>query len=187
MQKDFLTTIPTDLPIPVDDGACDGLLNKNIPSVDLQSTKGVLIDPSTITGLLVIFCYPMTGRPGRLLPRGWIDTPGAAGCTPQNCSFRDRFIDLTNMDVTLFGLSAQTHTDQAEAVLRLKFPYTLLSDSDLKFTDSLNLPTFKIENLRLNKRVTLIVKDGIIKKYFYPVFPPDKNVEDVINWISTNK
>lgn len=186
MQKDFLTTIPADLPVPVDDGACDDLVGVNIPSIDLPSTTGVLINPSSITGLLVIFCYPMTGRPGRLLPKDWIDIPGAAGCTPQTCSFRDRFLDLTDMGTTLLGLSAQTHADQAEAVLRLDLPYTLLSDSNLKFTNSLNLPTFEVENLRLNKRVTLIVKDGIIIKYFYPVFPPDKNVEDVINWISSN-
>ena len=127
----------------------------------------------------------MTGRPGRLLPSGWIDIPGAAGCTPQTCSFRDHYLELTNMAATIFGLSTQTHIDQAEAVLRLNLPYTLLSDSRFKFTDSLNLPTFEIENLRLNKRVTLLIMDGIIKKYFYPVFPPDKNAEEVVNWISS--
>jgi len=186
MAKDFLVTIPSNLPVPIDDGACDHLEGLNIPNIDLPSTQGVLINPASITGLLVFFCYPMTGRPGRILPKGWIDIPGAAGCTPQTCSFRDRYSDLQRMDATVLGLSTQSREDQTEAVLRLRLPYTLVSDINFRFSDSLNLPTFEIENLRLIKRLTLIIIDGVIKKCFYPIFPPDKNIEKVITWISKN-
>ena len=184
--KGFLQSIPSDLPVPIDDGASAHLEGVKLPNVELPSTSGVLMNCSQIQGWLVLFCYPMTGRPGRILPDGWIDTPGAAGCTPQNCSFRDHYDELRNMDVTVLGLSTQPREDQAEAVSRLHLPYPLVSDATFQFSDSLELPMLTIENLRLTKRITLIAKDGVIKKCFYPVFPPDKNVDDVIEWFSNN-
>ena len=184
--KDFLQSIPLDLPISVDDGASTHLEGKKLPNVELPSTSGMLVNCSQIEGWLVIFCYPMTGRPGRILPDGWIDTPGAAGCTPQNCSFRDHYDEFRNLGVMVLGLSTQTREDQAEAVIRLHLPYSLVSDIAFQFSDSLALPMLSIENLRLTKRITLIAKNGVIKKCFYPVFPPDKNVDEVIGWISKN-
>jgi peroxiredoxin len=184
--KDFLQSIPSDLPVPIDDGACTHLEGQNLPEIKLPSTAGVLVNPSQVIGWLVIFCYPMTGRPGRALPRDWIDMPGAAGCTPQSCSFRDRYDEFRDMDCTVLGLSTQSPEDQTEAVTRLHLPYSLLSDAAFQFSDSLKLPMLNIENLRLIKRLTLIAKDGVIKKCFYPVFPPNKNSEEVIKWFSNN-
>ena len=184
--KDFLQSIPSDLPVPIDDGASKHLEGKNLPNIELPSTNGMLVNCSQIQGWLVIFCFPMTGRPGRILPDGWIDTPGAAGCTPQNCSFRDNYEVLRDMSVTLLGLSTQPREYQAEVVSRLHLPYKLVSDASYQFSESLGLPMLFIENLRLTKRITLIAKDGLIKKCFYPVFPPDKNVDDVIEWLSNN-
>ena len=181
---DFLQSIPPDLPIPIDDGACAHLEGQSLPEIELPSTADIPVKPSQIPGWLVIFCYPMTGRPGRALPDGWIDIPGAAGCTPQSCSFRDHNDELRNMGFTVLGLSTQPSEDQAEAVGRLHLPYPLVSDAAFKFSDSLKLPILSIGNLRLIKRLTLIANDGVIKKCFYPVFPPDKNVKEVIKWFS---
>jgi peroxiredoxin len=183
---DFLLSIPSDLPVPIDDGACAHLEGQKLPQIELLSMIDVLVNPSQILGWLVIFCYPMTGRPGRALPKGWINVPGAAGCTPQSCSFRDRYDELRDMGCTVLGLSTQSCEDQAEAVNRLNLPYPLFSDAAFQFSDSLKLPMLNIENLRLIKRLTLIAKDGVIKKCFYPVFPPDKNPEEVIKWFSNN-
>jgi peroxiredoxin len=186
LPKEFLLSIPSNLPVPIDDGACAHLEGQSLPNIDLPGTAGILVNPSLIIGWQVIFCYPMTGRPGRALPSGWIDIPGAAGCTPQTCSFRDHNDELRDMGFTVFGLSAQSPEDQAEAVARLHLPYPLVSDAAFKFSDSLKLPLFSVENLRLIKRLTLIAKDGVVKKCFYPVYPPDKNVKEVIKWFSKN-
>ena len=181
-----LTELPDNLPVPVDDGAGDRLLEKSLPSISLCSTHGELVNLSMIAGYVVIYCYPMTGQPGIPLPDGWDEIPGARGCTPQSCAFRDRSPELTELDTIVFGLSTQDPEYQKEAKERLHLPFELLSDCDLSFVRSLNLPTFEIDDRQLIKRITLITKDGEIVKVFYPVFPPDRNVGEVIDWLQNN-
>ncbi|NEQ52844.1 MAG: peroxiredoxin [Leptolyngbya sp. SIO3F4] len=157
-----------------------------LPNVSLLSTGGANVRLVDIPGCVVIFCYPMTGQPGRAIPVGWADIPGAAGCTPQVCSFRDNYTKLRETGATVFGISAQTSEAQVEAANRLHLPYALLSDHLLEFAMALRLPLLEVAGMRLIKRLTLVAKDGIIKKCFYPVFPPDKNVDEVLAWLSTN-
>lgn len=183
---DILLAIPSDLPVPEDDGGCSHIQDMQLPDVSLLSTGGVDVWLADIPGYVVIFCYPMTGQPGRAIPAGWADIPGAAGCTPQVCSFRDNYTKLRETGATVFGLSAQPSMTQVEAANRLHLPYALLSDHLLEFAIALRLPLLEVAGMRLIKRLTLIAKDGIIKKCFYPVFPPDKNVDEVLAWLSTN-
>lgn len=175
--------LPDDLPVPVNDGACDHLLGKSLPAIALSSTDGQLIDLSAITDRIVIYCYPMTGQPRTPLPDGWDAIPGARGCTPQSCAFRDHHQELKQLGTSVFGLSTQSTEYQLEAQTRLHLPFELLSDSQLRFTHALHLPTFEIENKRFIKRITLMAENGAIIKVFYPVFPPDKNADEVINWL----
>ena len=184
---DVLRSIPADLPIPVDDGACEHLTNMRMPDVSLWSTDNQEINLSDLSGWNVIFCYPMTGRPGFTIPEGWIQIPGAAGCTPQVCSYRENHDEFRRNGVGIYGISAQTPEAQQEAVNRLKLSYPLLSDVDHSLSSALRLPLFEIEGLKLIKRLTLIIKDGTIKKCFYPVFPPDKNVIEVSAWLLKNQ
>jgi peroxiredoxin len=137
-------------------------------------------------GRTVVYCYPRTGQPDIDPPQGWNEIPGARGCTPQACAFRDRDRELQAFGVKVFGLSTQDTGYQREAVARLHLPFALLSDEKLEFASSLRLPTFEIESMKLIKRLTLIITDGQIEKAFYPVFPPDKNAEEVIDWLSQN-
>jgi len=180
--QDF-TELPKDLPVPTDDGACDHLPGSILPSMNLASTSGRIINPATLPGRVVIYCYPMTGRPGVPLPDGWDQIPGARGCTPQSCAFRDLYQELRALNVQVFGLSTQTTDYQHEAAERLHLPFELLSDSSLQFAKALRLPTFEIEGKRLIKRVTLIADDGKIVKHFYPIFPSDRNAGDVVSWL----
>jgi peroxiredoxin len=180
--QDF-TELPKDLPVPTDDGACDHLPGSILPAMNLSSTSGRIINPAKHPGWIVIYCYPMTGRPGVPLPDGWDQIPGARGCTPQSCAFRDRYQELQAMNVRVFGLSTQTTDYQSEAAERLHLPFELLSDSALQFANALRLPTFEIEGKRLIKRVTLIARDGKIVKHFYPIFPSDRNAGDVVSWL----
>jgi peroxiredoxin len=179
--------LPQGLPVPLDDGACRHLTGKALPSFSLPATDGREIDLSTVPGWGVLYCYPMTGRPGVALPDGWDAIPGARGCTPQSCGFRDRFAELKALDVEIYGMSAQSTAYQQEAADRLHLPFPLLSDAGLRYTDLLGLPTFEVDGSRLNKRVTLILQDGVIRKYFYPVFPPDRNIDDVLDWLNANR
>ncbi|MEK7556617.1 MAG: peroxiredoxin [Patescibacteria group bacterium] len=181
-----LNRLPESLPVPIDDGACDHLPGASLPSVELQSTGGRAVNLAEIPGWLVIYCYPMTGRPDKSLPAGWDQIPGARGCTPQSCAFRDHYSELQALGAQVFGLSTQTTDYQREAVERLHLPFELLSDQSLSFTNALRLPTFEVEGMHLIKRITIIAKDGKIVKHFYPVFPPDRNAEDVIEWLKTN-
>ncbi|HNU65592.1 MAG: peroxiredoxin [Methylotenera sp.] len=178
-----LTLLPDNLPIPLDDGACSHLLGLELPDVILKSTSNDAINLSAIDGWVVLFCYPRTGQPNQALPEGWDAIPGARGCTPQACAFRDDYQKITALGAKVFGLSSQSSDYQKEASLRLHLPFSLLSDVDLLLTDALNLPTFVLAGMRLNKRVTLISFKGIIQQYFYPVFPPDKNSEYVLSWL----
>lgn len=186
ISNDILKSIPNDLPIPTDDGACNHLVGNTMPNIKLLSTTSTYVDLSLIKGWSVIFFYPMTGKPGVPVPEGWVQIPGAAGCTPQTCSFRDNYSKLQSMNIQVFGISAQNTDDQSEASNRLNLPYMLLSDNSFELSNALNLPLLQVGNLKLIKRLTLITKNGIIKKCFYPVFPPDKNVDYVIEWLSNN-
>jgi peroxiredoxin len=179
--------LPTDLPIPMDDGACNHLLGKQIPAVSLSSTSGTTINLQDLKERVVIYCYPMTGRPDTKLPDGWDQIPGARGCTPQSCSFRDHYNELKKLNTNVFGLSTQTTAYQKEAKDRLHLPFDLLSDKDLQFANTLQLPFHLVDNMTLIKRVTLIFEGGEIVKYFYPVFPPDKNIDQVIEWLKENR
>lgn len=180
-----LTELPDNLPIPIDDGACSHLLKAPIPSINLQTTQHATLNLSELKGWLVIYCYPMTGSPDNPIPVdwNWNKIPGARGCTPQACSFRDHAAQLNALGINVFGLSTQSTEQQLEATKRLHLPYALISDNALTFTHALNLPTFNVGGLDLNKRVTIIAYNGIIQHYLYPIFPPDENVENVIAWL----
>ena len=184
---DVIFSIPADLPIPLDDGACEHLKNKRIPNISLWSTDDQEINLFSLPDWNVIFCYPMTGRPGVSIPEGWVQIPGAAGCTPQACSYRDNHAELKRNGVGVYGISTQTSEAQKEASNRLGLPYPLLSDADHSFSSALKLPLLEVDGLKLIKRLTLILKDGVVIKCFYPVFPPDKNVVEVIAWLSENQ
>ncbi len=171
------------LPAPVDDGAGTRIEELAVPSMVLPATDGTFIDLS-ISGRSVLFIYPMTGRPDKALPEGWDDIPGARGCTPQACSFRDMYAELLEAGAgRVFGLSAQTTDYQREAAERLHLPYLLLSDHGLIFADAMGLPRFVAGEEILLKRMTLVIEDGIVKKAFYPVFPPDQSAQDVLDWL----
>jgi len=175
------------LPVPGDDGACDHLNGMAMPQALLPSTAGGTIDTDQLDGTVVFYVYPMTGRPDRALPEGWNDIPGARGCTPQSCSFRDHYEDLRSAGADhVFGLSSQSAEDQAEAANRLHLPFPLLSDTDGQFAGQLQLPSFEADRISRLKRVTLIVRGGQIVKVFYPVFPPDRNAQDVLDWLKAN-
>lgn len=183
VRQDNLYELPKDLPIPIDDGACNHLLGMKLPSVPLKSTTGRVVDLAKISGRTVVYCYPRTGRPDKDLPQGWNEIPGARGCTPQSCAFRDHYQELRVLGAEVFGLSTQDSNYQKEAVERLHLPFPLLSDENLIFTKAVNLPTFEVEAMTLIKRLTLIIRNGFVEHVFYPVFPPDKNADEVINWL----
>lgn len=172
------------IPSPSDDGKADHLVGQSLPDVSLTATDGPKVNTSALSGLTVIYVYPMTGRPDRDLPDGWNDIPGARGCTPQSCAFRDHYAELRTWNVkNLFGLSTQTRDYQTEAVARLHLPFALLSDADCAFGQALGLPGMDVDGQYLHKRLTMIARDGMITKVFYPVFPPDQDAENVIAWL----
>jgi peroxiredoxin len=176
--------LPSDLPRPLDDGACDHLPGLAIPSVRLPSTADRLVDLGALgAARTVIYCYPRTGRPGEPLPDGWDMIPGARGCTPQSCGFRDHHRELGDLGAEVYGLSAQTTDYQREMAERLHLPFPVLSDAHFDFTDALRLPTFEAGGMRLVKRLTLIVRDGRIEHVFYPVFPPNESAAQVLDWL----
>jgi peroxiredoxin len=181
-QRDY-TTLPGDLPIPRDDGACRHLAGMQLPAIALQSTAGTRVDLSSLSGTITIYCYPMTGVPGVPLPPGWDQIPGARGCTPESCGFRNHFEELRELSAQVYGLSTQSTEYQRELVGRLALPFEILSDSELAFTRALRLPMFQAQGLELIKRLTLIVRNGMIQKVFYPIFPPDRHAEEVVEWL----
>jgi peroxiredoxin len=183
-RTDNVYELPEDLPAPEDDGACDHLPGSRLPSISLAATTGETVDLSALPGTTVVYVYPRTGRPDQELPAGWNDIPGARGCTPQSCEFRDHYAELQVLGARVFGLSTQDTAYQREAVERLHLPFPLLSDENLSFGRALRLPVFKVDGMTLLKRVTLIVEDGRIEKVFYPVFPPDRNASDVVEWLA---
>jgi peroxiredoxin len=156
-----------------------------MPSVPLAATNGTSVDLSSLPGLVVVYAYPRTGIPGVENPAGWDLIPGARGCTPQSCAFRDHFAELKALGVhRLFGLSTQDTAYQREAANRLHLPFPILSDEHLTLTAALRLPTFETSGMTLLKRLTLVIRDAKIEHVFYPVFPPDRNASDVIAWLS---
>ena len=171
------------LPVPIDDGAADHLPGLTLPHISLGATSGAPLDIGAVAGLLVLYIYPMTGRPEVPLPQDWDVIPGARGCTPQSCSFRDHYAELQGLNAEVYGLSAQTTDYQLEAKQRLHLPFELLSDTALQLKAVLKLPTFSAANMELYKRLTLIARDGHIEKVFYPVFPPERNADDVLAWL----
>jgi len=183
MINNNLTELPKDLPVPIDDGAAAHLEGMNLAKIALPSTDGGTVELASITGRFVIYIYPMTGRPGVPLPDGWDAIPGARGCTPQSCNFRDHHTELSALGVGVFGLSTQDTEYQREARDRLHLPLQLLSDSSLQLKNALRLPTFQVQGMELYKRLTLIIETGKIEKVFYPVFPPDKSAEEVLAWL----
>ncbi len=183
-RSDNVYELPENIPVPTDDGACDHLPGMRVPSVSLTSTSGDVVDLSALPGKSVVYCYPRTGRPDQALPAGWNEIPGARGCTPQSCSFRDHHEELGSFGARVFGLSAQDTKYQKEAAERLHLPFDLLSDEKLDFAGALTLPTFEAGGMSLIKRLTLVIDEGSITKVFYPVFPPDRSAEEVIQWLS---
>ena len=186
MIKD-LHTLPANLPVPVDDGSCDHLLGSTLPSVSLTSTTGIAVDLSAYSGTLVIYFYPMMAHPDSSPLIGWNDIPGARGCTPQTCAFRDSYSALMQLGVEVFGVSAQRLKDQQEVHARLQLPFVLLSDEQFALAQALKLPTFEYEDTRLIKRLTIITTNGLIRKAFYPVFPPNNNAREVITWLTAKQ
>ncbi|MCR9120826.1 MAG: peroxiredoxin [Phyllobacteriaceae bacterium] len=176
------------LPVPEDEGAADHLTGMRLPDVRLASTAGDAVDLASLKATVVLYLYPMTGRPGVALPDGWDGIAGARGCTPQSCAFRDHFADLQALGVDrLFGISAQDTDYQREAKDRLHLPFDLLSDVAGALRDALDLPVFAVEGMVLLKRMAIIAREGVIAKVFYPVFPPDRNAADVIDWLSAQR
>ncbi|MFZ3337502.1 MAG: peroxiredoxin [Xanthobacteraceae bacterium] len=178
------TFLPPDIPVPQDDGAARHLTGMTLPDIVLSATTGPAVNLSKLKGRAVVYIYPRTGVPGVDAPPGWDDIPGARGCTPQSCGFRDHFAELKALGVAqVFGLSTQDTGYQREAAERLHLPFPILSDAELKLTHALNLPTFTTSGMTLLKRMALVIDDGRIVKTFYPVFPPDKNATDVVAWL----
>jgi peroxiredoxin len=176
--------LPANLPVPEDDGACDHLTGMRLPSVPLHATDGRTVNLADLRGWTVVYCYPRTGRPDEPSPDGWDAIPGARGCTPQSCAFRDHYAQLRGRGAEVFGISTQDTEYQREVAERLQLPFPLLSDVDLRFTHALRLPTFTVAGMTLLKRVTLLVRDARIEHVWYPVFPPDANAGEVVRWLS---
>jgi peroxiredoxin len=178
-------SLPSDLPAPEDDGAGDHLAGLAMPPITLRGTGGSRIALDDLgAGRTVLYVYPLSGRPGVALPEGWDAIPGARGCTPEACGFRDHHAELRAAGATaVFGLSSQTTDYQAELVERLHLPLEILSDPELELADALRLPTFSADGRRLYKRLTLVVTDGRIEHAFYPIFPPDRHAAEVLRWL----
>jgi peroxiredoxin len=180
--------LPPGIPVPDDDGAARHLEGMNVPDLNLPATNGAAVSLSRLKGRTVLYIYPRTGVPGVDPPEGWDQIPGARGCTPQSCAFRDHFSELKRLGVVhLYGLSTQGTAYQQEAATRLHLPFALLSDEKLALAKALKLPTFSVAGMTLLKRMALIIDDGSIVKVFYPVFPPDKNAAEVVAWLQASR
>jgi peroxiredoxin len=182
-----LNQLPTDLPVPQDDGACNHLVGMPLPNVALLATDGSMVNLSQLAGRLVIYCYPMTGQPNVPLPEGWDQIPGARGCTPQSCAFRDHYQELQALNANVFGLSVQSTEYQREMATRLHLPFQVLSDEQYQFQKALNLPTFVAAGMTLLKRVTLISHQGRIEAVHYPIFPSDSDPAWVLDYLKNKK
>ena len=184
MPQTNLNQLPANLPRPKDDGAARHLKGMALPDLELPSTGNRRVNLSKVSApRIVIYAYPMTGRPDRQLPQGWDDIPGARGCTPETCGFRDHHKDLAKLHAEVFGLSTQDTAYQQEMVKRLEVPFEVLSDEQMAFARALKLPTFTVDGMTLLKRLTIVARKGRIEQVFYPVFPPDKHADEVIAWL----
>jgi peroxiredoxin len=180
-----LYQLPHDLPVPVDDGACAHLTGASVPALELESSVGPVELAAFAAERAVLHVYPRTGRPDRPVPDGWDTIPGARGCTPQSCGFRDHAEELRVLGARVAGLSTQTLEEQVELAERLGILYPVVADPALRLRDALRLPTFEFEGATLYRRVTLVFEAGRIAKVFYPVFPPDRNAEEVVAWLAS--
>jgi peroxiredoxin len=178
-----ISTLPPDLPVPEDDGACDHLPGMHMPPLALRSTRGGDVPLDELPGRTVLFCYPRTGRPDQELPPGWNSIPGARGCTPEACGFRDRHEQFGDLGIRVLALSTQDTAYQREMTERMEVPFEVLSDADLRLVRALRLPTFEASGSTLVKRLTLVIRDGAIEHVFYPVFPPDTHAGEVLDWL----
>ena len=180
--------LPADIPAPQDDGGANHLTGMKLPDLTLPATDGGSVNLARLKGRTVVYLYPRTGVPGVDPPQGWDLIPGARGCTPQSCGFRDHFAELKRLGVAqVFGLSTQDTDYQQKAASRLHLPFAILSDEKLAFARALKLPTFSAAGMTLLKRMALVIDDGVIAKIFYPVFPPDRNAEEIVAWIQASK
>ncbi len=184
MIRDDLLNLPADLPVPEDDGAANHLQGQPVPDIALPATAGGAVELAKLKGRTIVYVYPRTGIPGEAsLADDWDLIPGARGCTPQSCSFRDHHDEMARLGARVFGLSTQDTSFQRETVQRLHLPFSLLSDADLRLTRALNLPTLEVSGITLLKRMGLVIKDGVIEHVFYPVFPPNTHGEVVLGWL----
>ncbi|MFI6948380.1 redoxin domain-containing protein [Streptomyces sp. NPDC050422] len=183
-----LTDLPPDLPVPEDDGAAAHLPGRAVPDLELPDTAGGTVALRALgEGRSVIYCYPLTGRPDADLPEGWNTIPGARGCTSEACDFRDHHDDLEAAGAThVFGLSSQDTAYQKEVVDRLRLPFPMLSDTGFRLAAALGMPTFEADGAPLHKRLTLVLRDGVIEHVFYPVFPPNTHAQQVLRWLQDN-
>lgn len=187
-QSSFLDIDFSSLPRPEDDGCAAHLAGMAVPAVALAATDGARIDLGGQPGRIVVYAYPLTGRPGSPLPEGWDSIAGARGCTPESCGFRDHFTQIKDAGAaSVFGLSTQDTAYQREAAQRLRLPFPLLSDASLQLASALRLPTMEIDGRTLLKRLTLVIDSGRISTAFYPVFPPDRHAEEVLAWLEANR
>lgn len=182
-------SLPADLPVPVDDGAADHLLGSRVPDMALPATNGQRISLANVRGSrVVVYAYPRAGRPGEApLVEDWDAIPGARGCTPETCGFRDHHAELRAAGAEVFGLSTQDSDYQQELVERLRLPFAILSDADLTLTREWRLPTFNVGGQTLLRRLTLVLNEGRVEHLWYPVFPPDRHAEEVLSWLRSSR
>jgi peroxiredoxin len=187
-QKNLLEVDWSTIPAPVDDGGAAHLSGMTLPPISLMATNDTAVTLSALPGRSVVFAYPRTGEPGKIaLVDDWDMIPGARGCTPQTCAFRDLFAELKAAGAgQVFGLSTQSNAYQAEMASRLHLPFPVLSDEKLELTRALDLPTMEAAGLTMIKRMALVIDDAVITRVFYPVFPPDRNAGDVLQWLKAN-
>ena len=185
MRSDDLYSLPKDLPVPLDDGAAKHLPHAMVPPIALPSTRGreVVLAAESQACRVVVYAYPRTGEPDKDTPPGWDAIPGARGCTPQSCGFRDVHEEFRRMGAAVYGLSTQTTAYQREMAERLHLPFEVLSDAELRLTSALRLPTFEVAGMKLLKRLTLVLSRGEVEHVFYPVFPPDQSARQVLDWL----
>ena len=183
MEERDLHTLPPGLPVPEDDGAADHLTGMTLPKLTLNSSQG----PVDVSSFEVLYVYPRSGKPGEPSLPGWDAIPGARGCTPQSCAFRDHAAELAELGARVAGLSVQSLEDQVEFAERNHMPYPVIADPELRLRDKLGLPTFEVAGHTLYKRLALVSRAGQIVRVFYPVFPPNRNAADVIAWLRAHR
>lgn len=175
------------LPAPENDGAAAHLVGRELPDLTLTVAAGASHALRALGAKLVLFVYPATGVPGRnpaFDPApGWDEIPGAPGCTVHSLGYRDHAERFASLGFLVAGLSAQPRDEQAEHVARNHITFPVLNDSRFQLADALGLPTFTVDGRRFYKRLALVAIDNRIVNVTYPVFPPDRNAEQVLSWL----